>query len=185
MYYSTHYKTKWHDTDGDGVMRPSALLVYMQETANVQCREYGMDLTDLHHKEGKGFLLSRIMVKIFAPLRAYEDMAKIAAVLGNRSLDYIFLTHSHYDHFDLATIEKIAGEKCAILCDKTSAAAFEHDCTTMLPGSVAEPFEGLSVRAVPAYNILAYCSCFKVFINKVCRFHRFTVERTDIIRSFS
>ena len=71
MYYSTHYKTKWHDTDGDGVMRPSALLVYMQETANVQCREYGMDLTDLHHAEGKGFLLSRIMVKIFSPLRAF------------------------------------------------------------------------------------------------------------------
>ena len=74
MYYSTHYTTKWHDTDGDGVMRPSALLVYMQETANLQCREYGMDLTDLHHTEGKGFLLSRMMVKIFIPLHAYEDI---------------------------------------------------------------------------------------------------------------
>ena len=78
MYYSTHYKTKWHDTDGDGVMRPSALLVYMQETANIQCREYGMDLTDLHHIEGKGFLLSRIMIKIFSPLRAYEDIEVLA-----------------------------------------------------------------------------------------------------------
>ena len=67
--------------------------------------------------------------------------------------DMILVTHSHYDHFDLATIEKIAGEKCAVLCDKTSAEAFEHDCTTMLPGCVAEPFEGLSVKAVPAYNI--------------------------------
>ena len=74
MYYSQTYKTKWHDTDGDGVMRPSALLVYMQETANLQCREYGMDLNDLHHKEGKGFLLSRMMVKVFTPLRAYEDI---------------------------------------------------------------------------------------------------------------
>ena len=66
--------------------------------------------------------------------------------------DAILVTHSHYDHFELATIEKIAGEKCAILCDKSSAEAFEHDCTTMLPGSVAEPFEGLSVKGVPAYN---------------------------------
>ena len=65
----------------------------------------------------------------------------------------MLVTHSHYDHFELATIEKIAGEKCAVLCDKTSAEAFEHNCTTMLPGCVAEPFEGLSVRAVPAYNI--------------------------------
>ena len=74
MYFSQTYKTKWHDTDGDGVMRPSALLVYMQETANLQCREYGMDLNDLHHKEGKGFLLSRMMVKVFTPLCAYEDI---------------------------------------------------------------------------------------------------------------
>ena len=66
--------------------------------------------------------------------------------------DAILITHHHYDHFEMATVEKIAGEKCAILCDKTSAEAFEHDCTTMLPGSVAEPFEGLSIRAVPAYN---------------------------------
>ena len=67
--------------------------------------------------------------------------------------DAILITHSHYDHFEMATVEKIAGEKCAILCDKTSAEAFEHDCTTMLPGCIAEPFEGLSVKAVPAYNI--------------------------------
>ena len=66
--------------------------------------------------------------------------------------DAVLVTHSHYDHFELATIEKIAGEKCAILCDKTSAEAFEHDCTTMLPGSVAEPFEGVSVKGVAAYN---------------------------------
>ena len=89
MYYSTHYKTKWHDTDGDGVMRPSALLVYMQETANVQCREYGMDLTDLHHKEGKGFLLSRIMVKIFAPIHAYEDIEVRTWCIDNKSYDFI------------------------------------------------------------------------------------------------
>lgn len=89
MYYSTHYKTKWHDTDGDGVMRPSALLVYMQETANLQCREYGMDLTDLHHKEGKGFLLSRIMVKVFSPLHAYEDIEVRTWCIDNKSYDFI------------------------------------------------------------------------------------------------
>ena len=53
--------------------------------------------------------------------------------------DAILITHSHYDHFEIATVEKIAGEKCAILCDKTSAGAFEHDCTTMLPGCVRTP----------------------------------------------
>lgn len=67
--------------------------------------------------------------------------------------DAILVTHSHYDHLELATIEKLRTEHTAILCDKTSAEAFEHDCTTMLPGSIATPFEGLSVRGVAAYNI--------------------------------
>ena len=89
MYYSAHYRTKWHDTDGDGFLRPSALLVYMQETANLQCREYGMDLTDLHHVEGKGFLLSRMTVKVFAPLHAYEDIEVRTWCIDNKGYNFI------------------------------------------------------------------------------------------------
>ena len=74
---------------------------------------------------------------------AWEKMPKADAVL---------VTHSHYDHFDLATIEKITDENSAILCDKSSAEAFEHNCITMWPGGVAKPFDGLTVNAVPAYN---------------------------------
>ncbi len=74
MYYSQTYTTKWHDTDADGILRPSALLVYMQETANLQCREWGMDLDNLYKTEGLGFLLARTAVRIFAPLHAYEEI---------------------------------------------------------------------------------------------------------------
>ncbi len=74
MYYSQTYKTKWHDCDGCGFMRPSALLVYMQETANLQCRDWDCDLDRLHSKDGLGFLLSRVMLSVHKPLRAYEDI---------------------------------------------------------------------------------------------------------------
>ena len=74
---------------------------------------------------------------------AWEKMPKADAIL---------VTHSHYDHLSLPTIEKLATPQTAIICDKTSAEAFEHDCTTMVPGAVAKPFEDVTVRAVAAYN---------------------------------
>ncbi len=74
MYYSQTYKTKWHDTDACGYLRPSALLMYMQETANLQCRDWNCDLNRLFHEEHLGFLLSRIAVRVDAPLHAYEDI---------------------------------------------------------------------------------------------------------------
>lgn len=67
--------------------------------------------------------------------------------------DLILVTHSHYDHFEVATIERLQKSGTVILCDKTSAEAFEHDCVTMLPRAISMPVEGVTVRAVPAYNI--------------------------------
>ncbi len=74
MYFSQIYKTRWHDCDACGLMRPSALLMYMQETANLQCREWKCDLDRLHEEEGLGFLLSRLMIRVDEPLRAYEEI---------------------------------------------------------------------------------------------------------------
>ena len=66
--------------------------------------------------------------------------------------DMILVTHSHYDHFDMKTIEALQQEDTRILLDKTSAEGFGGDCYTMLPGAVAEPFEDIRVEAVAAYN---------------------------------
>ena len=65
----------------------------------------------------------------------------------------VLVSHSHYDHLEIATLERLQKETTVILCDKTSAEAFEHDCITMLPGATAEPLEGVTVKATHAYNI--------------------------------
>ena len=66
--------------------------------------------------------------------------------------DMILVTHSHYDHFDMAAIDAVQTPETRILLDKTSAEGFQGDCYTMLPGGVAEPFADIRVEAVAAYN---------------------------------
>lgn len=66
--------------------------------------------------------------------------------------DMILVTHSHYDHFDMAAIESLQRADTHILCDKTSAESFAGECYTMLPGSHAEPYADIKVDAIAAYN---------------------------------
>ena len=67
--------------------------------------------------------------------------------------DIVLVTHSHYDHLELSTIEQLQTPQTIVVCDKSSADAFEHDCITMLPGATSQPVDGVTVKAVAAYNI--------------------------------
>ena len=89
----------------------------------------------------------------------YEGrMIYVDPVVGNAEYetlpkaDMILVTHSHYDHFDMAAIEALQTPETRILLDKSSAEGFQGDCFTMLPGAVAEPFADIRVEAVAAYN---------------------------------
>lgn len=66
--------------------------------------------------------------------------------------DIILVSHSHYDHFDMAAIENLQKVDSHILLDKTSAEGFVGECYTMLPGAVAQPFSDIKIEAVAAYN---------------------------------
>lgn len=89
MYYAQSYRTKWHDTDADGLMRPSMLVAYMQETANLQLREWGCDVNSLHNDRRMGFLLSRIALRIDEPLHAYEDIEVRTWCPPSRALTFV------------------------------------------------------------------------------------------------
>ena len=80
------------------------------------------------------------------PVEGHAEYAKLPKA------DMVLVTHSHYDHFDMASIEALQKPDTRILCDKTSAESFAGDCYTMLPGAVAEPFADIRVEAVAAYN---------------------------------
>lgn len=74
MKYTEKYKTMWHDTDASRKVRPSEMLVYMQETANRQFVNAGRDLDTERDTGGVGFILSKIALDLHKPLYAYEDI---------------------------------------------------------------------------------------------------------------
>ena len=74
MKYSVPYTTRWHDTDATRRVRPSQLLVYMQETSNAHVAHIGMPLDQLRDEKQLAFILSRLRLAIYRPLYAFEDV---------------------------------------------------------------------------------------------------------------
>ena len=74
MKFTHTYTTKWHDTDANRVLRASKILTYFQETANIQCAEFGLPLDELRDREGVGFILSQLSMKVIKPVPAYKKI---------------------------------------------------------------------------------------------------------------
>lgn len=72
MKFSYHDTVKWHDTDANRRVRPSQILTYMQEAANLQMAANSRNLDRLRDEEGLAFLLSRISIRIYDQLHAYD-----------------------------------------------------------------------------------------------------------------
>lgn len=74
MIHSEAYTVRWHDTDFNLVATPSALLTFMQETANHHLSAIGMPLDDIRDSRGVGFILSKLVMQVYAPLHAYDKI---------------------------------------------------------------------------------------------------------------
>lgn len=74
MKYTERYTVKWHDTDASRRVRPSELLVYMQETANRQFVCTGRDLDKERDTSRIAFILSKISLDFIEPVYAYEEI---------------------------------------------------------------------------------------------------------------
>ncbi len=73
MAYEEKYKVLGNDADLDDVVRPTAILRYMQETANRQMKAYGPSYSELF-EQGMAFILSRIRVINYDILRPYDEI---------------------------------------------------------------------------------------------------------------
>ena len=64
MRYSEIRQTCWHETDAQRHVRPSQLLVYMQETSNQPVSSFGTSLDELRDQKHLGFILSKLRLAI-------------------------------------------------------------------------------------------------------------------------
>lgn len=74
MIFSQNYRTAWHDTDAFRRVRPTQLLVYMQETSNRHLASAGLSLDTLRDERGLAFILSKTRMALHAPLYTNEDI---------------------------------------------------------------------------------------------------------------
>lgn len=74
MIYSENYRTTWHDTDCNRVVRPTPILTYFEETSNLHMISVGQPLDKVRDEAGLGFILSRLTMKFYKPLEMYKDI---------------------------------------------------------------------------------------------------------------
>jgi L-ascorbate metabolism protein UlaG (beta-lactamase superfamily) len=97
---------------------------------------------------GHGSLMMKFKDKIihvdpFGELADYSQLSKA---------DIVLITHEHGDHLDLKALEKIRTEKTTVVLTELCAAKVK-DGIVMRNGDTRE-VGGLTVNAVPAYNIV-------------------------------
>ena len=88
MIFSLNYTTRWHDTDANRIVRPTQILVFMQEASNHHIRALGHDLDKLRDEQGLAFLLSKIRLALYKPLYAFEEITVETWTTASRGFSF-------------------------------------------------------------------------------------------------
>ena len=87
MKWTEDYRINVHDTDLNGIVSVSGILRYMQDTANLQMRGQGPSYDELFSR-GYSFVLSRMGISIYAPLRAHEQITSQSWAVASRGVTF-------------------------------------------------------------------------------------------------
>ena len=88
MIFKQQYTTRWHDTDANRTVRPTQILVFMQETSNFHIKSLGTDLDKLRDEKGLAFILSKIRLALYRPLYAFEDITVETWTVTSRGFSF-------------------------------------------------------------------------------------------------
>lgn len=81
-----------------------------------------------------------------------DPFSKLADYATLPKADVIVITHEHRDHLDPAAIEKIRTEKTTVVLTGTGAKQLTGGI--VMKNNDVQIFEGVTIEAVPAYNIV-------------------------------
>lgn len=90
-------------------------------------------------------------IKISDGLTIYFDPYDIKEKVNNA--DYIFITHPHWDHFDLDSINNIANEKTIIIGPSSVIEKLDGYKTLEVKPNNIYNLDNISFMTVPTYNI--------------------------------
>ena len=74
MIYEQSLITRWHDTDATLAVRPSLMLVYMQEMAFAHLDSVGKNLDTMRDEQGLAFILTRLSLRFTRPVRPLQTV---------------------------------------------------------------------------------------------------------------
>ena len=89
MKYTQNFTVKWHDTDAFRAVRPSEILVYMQECANLQLEHFGLSLDALRDEKKLAFILSKIKIVFHKKLYAYDEISVRTWTCESRGFTFV------------------------------------------------------------------------------------------------
>ncbi len=87
MVYTEEYRINSHDCDLNNNARPSSVLRYMQETANLQMKNYGPSNDELREK-GMAFILSKINISFYSSLHAFDNIRVETWAVESRGVSF-------------------------------------------------------------------------------------------------
>ncbi len=90
MIFSHDFTVNSHACDKNSIVRPGAVMTFLQEAANIQLRTYGPTYDELL-AVGRAFVLSRIEVLIHEPIFGYENLT--AETWAAPSAGFSFFRH--------------------------------------------------------------------------------------------
>ncbi|MEE0968509.1 MAG: thioesterase [Clostridia bacterium] len=89
MKFKQKFKVIFHDTDINGIIYPSRLLMFMQESAHGHTEMFDCAPEVMIKRDGSCFWLTRICISIFADIRANEEV-EVVTFATNDSRGFSF-----------------------------------------------------------------------------------------------